>query len=78
MEENKKELMVNINDKDIPVSELPETAQYLVTVINNVNAKLANLQIEQDQLVLAKNAASDAIVKIVNEEENKEEEENNE
>ncbi len=60
-----KELIVNVNDKEIPVSELPEQAQYLVTLINNVNVKLANLQVELDQLTLAKNAASAAIVELV-------------
>ena len=68
-----KELIVNVNDKEIPVSELPEKAQYLVTLINNVNVKLANLQVELDQLTLAKNAASAAIVELVENEADAEE-----
>lgn len=55
--------MITVNDVEYSEEDLTEEVKYLVAQVNDIDQKLSGLKFQADQLVVAKNAFSDAIVK---------------
>ena len=55
--------MITIDGVEYAEEDLTEEVKYLIAQVNDVDQKLAGLRFQADQLVAAKNAFSDAIVK---------------
>ena len=55
--------MITIDGVEYAEEDLTEEVKYLVAQVKDIDERLAGLRFQADQLVAAKNAFSDAIVK---------------
>ena len=62
-EENK----IIINDKEYNVAELDQNQQYFVAQIKDLDIKVGNLKFQLDQVSVAKDSFSQALIKSVEE-----------
>jgi hypothetical protein len=58
-------VVITIDGVEYAEEDLTEEVKYLIAQVNDIDQKLAGLRFQADQLVAAKNAFSDAIVKSV-------------
>lgn len=62
-EENK----ITINDKEYNVAELDQNQQYFIAQIKDLDIKVGNLKFQLDQVSVAKDSFSQALIKSVEE-----------
>lgn len=60
--------MVTIDGVEYEADTLSDDIKYMIAQVNDIDGKMAKLRFELDQLQVAKNAFSDAIVKGVKDE----------
>ena len=60
--------MVTIDGLEYEADTLSDDIKYMIAQVNDIDGKIAKLRFELDQLQVAKNAFSDAIVKGVKDE----------
>jgi hypothetical protein len=57
--------MVTIDGIEYEADDLTDEVKYMIAQVKDIDDKLANLRFQMDQLTVAKNAFSDAVVKAV-------------
>ena len=57
--------MITINDVEYQEEDLTDEVKYMIAQVKDIDDKLASLRFQMDQLTVAKNAFSDAVVKAV-------------
>jgi cell division protein ZapA (FtsZ GTPase activity inhibitor) len=72
-EENK----ITINDKEYNVAELDQNQQYFIAQIKDLDAKVGNLKFQLDQVSVAKDSFTQALIKSVEEVKDETEDGNN-
>lgn len=60
--------MVTIDGVEYQADDLTDEVKYMIAQVKDIDDKLANLRFQMDQLTVAKNAFSDAVVKAVKDE----------
>lgn len=60
--------MVTIDGVEYEADDLTDEVKYMIAQVKDIDDKLASLRFQMDQLTVAKNAFSDAIVKAVKDE----------
>ena len=72
-EENK----ITINDKEYNVAELDQNQQYFIAQIKDLDIKVGNLKFQLDQVSVAKDSFTQALIKSVEEVKDETEDGNN-
>ena len=60
--------MVTIDGVEYEADDLTDEVKYMIAQVKDIDDKLASLRFQMDQLTVAKNAFSDAVVKAVKDE----------
>lgn len=60
--------MVTIDGIEYEADDLTDEVKYMIAQVKDIDEKLASLRFQMDQLTVAKNAFSDAVVKAVKDE----------
>lgn len=60
--------MVTIDGIEYEADDLTDEVKYMIAQVKDIDDKLASLRFQMDQLTVAKNAFSDAVVKAVKDE----------
>ena len=60
--------MVTIDGIEYEADDLADEVKYMIAQVKDIDDKLASLRFQMDQLTVAKNAFSDAVVKAVKDE----------
>lgn len=59
--------MITINDVEYQEEDLTDEVKYMIAQVRDIDARVANLKFQIDQLVVAKDAFSGAIVESLKE-----------
>lgn len=59
--------MITIDDKEYEADDLSDEVKYMIAQVRDIDAKVANLKFQIDQLIVAKDAFSGAIVESLKE-----------